>query len=65
MKIILNSQPFEVSTPKLDDALIELGFGGLRIATALNGEFIPQGLRPSTQLVDGDRLEVLTPMQGG
>ncbi len=35
------------------------------VATALNGEFVPAGSRPGAGLKDGDRLEVLAPMQGG
>ena len=49
----------------LHAALAELGFTGPAIATALNGDFIPRTARDTTRLTDGDRLEVLAPMQGG
>jgi sulfur carrier protein len=45
--------------------LQDLGYGESIVATAVNGEFVPTGARPLTQLADGDRLEVLAPMQGG
>ena len=47
------------------DALSELGWGEARVATALNGDFLPAASRPTQALRDGDRLEVLAPMQGG
>ncbi len=35
------------------------------VATAVNGEFVALGVRPRTRLAEGDRVEVLAPMQGG
>ncbi|MEG9884020.1 MAG: MoaD/ThiS family protein [Hyphomicrobiales bacterium] len=35
------------------------------MATAVNGLFIARDLRASTKLHDGDRLEILAPMQEG
>lgn len=65
MKIIVNGQSLEVTATLLDAALGELGYGEARVATALNGEFVPRPARASTNLGDGDRLEILAPMQGG
>ena len=45
--------------------LAELGYGGLVVATAVNGDFAPAGQRATLLLHDGDRVEVLAPMQGG
>jgi sulfur carrier protein len=45
--------------------LQELGYADAVVATALNGEFVPAGSRPGARLSDGDRVEVLAPMQGG
>ena len=55
----------ETAAADLASALEELGYGGSTIATAVNGEFVPAGLRPAVPLSEGDRLEVLAPMQGG
>ena len=41
------------------------GYGAATVATALNGEFVPSQAREHTALRDGDRVEVLAPMQGG
>ena len=35
------------------------------VATAVNGSFVPAGRRPTVELQEADRVEVLAPMQGG
>ena len=35
------------------------------IAAAVNGEVVPRRSWPDTRLADGDRVEVVTAMQGG
>lgn len=65
MQIIVNSRPCDVAGRTLATALAELGFTSPAIATALNGAFVPKGARDGTALRDGDRIEVLSPMQGG
>ena len=46
-------------------ALNALGYGGKKIATAVNGRFVPAPARPQVELSDGDKIEVVAPMQGG
>jgi sulfur carrier protein len=65
MKILVNGAWRETGAVDLAMALQELGYGEAVVATALNGEFVPAGSRPGARLTDGDRLEVLAPMQGG
>lgn len=65
MKIMVNAVPHEVTGAKLSTALMELGFTPQAIATALNGHFVPKEARATTDLSEGDQLEVLAPMQGG
>ena len=65
MKIEVNGESRELAGPTLADALAELGWADARVATALNGAFVPKGARGETALNAGDRLEVLAPMQGG
>ncbi|HDR29688.1 sulfur carrier protein ThiS [Rhodovulum sp.] len=65
MRIEVNGEPREVTSETLAQALAELGWAGARVATALNGVFVPKGARAQTALTNGDRLEVLAPMQGG
>ncbi len=65
MKIDVNGTAHEVTATTLEAALQELGWGEARVATALNGDFVAKSARAQTPLRDGDRLEVLAPMQGG
>jgi sulfur carrier protein len=64
MKIVLNGEQREVAATTLAELLPECGFSG-RVATAVNEDFVPAGLRAGHTLTDGDRVEVVAPMQGG
>ncbi|SIO11104.1 sulfur carrier protein ThiS [Vannielia litorea] len=64
MKIVLNGQAREVAATTLSALLRECGFSG-RVATAVNEDFIPVASRDSHRLREGDRVEVVAPMQGG
>jgi sulfur carrier protein len=65
MRIIVNGASRDTGAQDLASALAELGFAEAVVATALNGEFVPSGARGATRIAEGDRLEVLAPMQGG
>lgn len=65
MKILVNGDAREILAADLSGALEELGYGGAVVATAVNGEFVPAPARRAARLSDGDRIEVLAPMQGG
>ncbi len=65
MRIFVNGEQREIAEPTLELTLSALGFGGRKIATAVNGRFVPATLRPATKLVDGDKVEIVAPMQGG
>ena len=65
MKITLNGEIRELDGPSVQDALAQIGLGEARVATALNGDFLPAATRAGTALKDGDALEVVAPMQGG
>ncbi len=65
MKIRINGQLEDIDADSLDAALKLLGYGDAKVATAVNGEFVPEDNRAEYVLQDGDRLEVLAPMQGG
>lgn len=65
MTLLLNGEPQEVSARTLAEALAELGYAGKIVATAVNGDFVAARLRESVTLADGDRVEVVAPMQGG
>ena len=65
MRILVNGASREIGAADLSGALEELGYGGAVVATAVNGEFVPAAKRQAARLSDGDRIEVLAPMQGG
>ncbi|WP_171175276.1 sulfur carrier protein ThiS [Ruegeria sp. HKCCD8929] len=64
MKIVLNGEAREVQSETLSELLEECGFSG-RVATAVNEQFVPSSLRIGHRLAQGDRIEVVAPMQGG
>jgi sulfur carrier protein len=65
MRILVNGCWHEVRAAGLAAALGELGYGERTVSTALNGEFVAAVAREHTSLREGDRVEVLAPMQGG
>jgi len=65
MKVHVNGQEQEVDAQTLAAALAALDYGEAKVATALNGEFVPARLREATPVRDGDRIEILAPRQGG
>ncbi|MCY4186811.1 MAG: sulfur carrier protein ThiS [Rhodobacteraceae bacterium] len=64
MQISINGKLQKVLATNLAELLIEYEYSG-RVATAVNETFVPVDKRPSTILSNGDRVEVLAPMQGG
>jgi sulfur carrier protein len=65
MKIIVNGTATEVRADRLEGLLVELGYGDARVATAVNESFVPAPARGATTLEPGDRVEIVTPRQGG
>ena len=65
MKIVLNGAPRSVSSASLIQLLEELDLASAKVATAVNEEFVPVGARENCTLQEGDRVEIVAPMQGG
>ena len=65
MKILVNGDWRDVTTNVLATALQELGYREGAFATAVNGAVIPAAARAGAVICEGDRVEVLAPMQGG
>lgn len=65
MKILVNEEPREITTATLAGLLDELGYGDARVATAVDGAFVPASRRASWTIDEGARIEILAPMQGG
>lgn len=65
MRILVNGVWRESGASGLDRLLTELGYREAVVSTAVNGEFVATAARAGTLLAEGDRVEVLAPMQGG
>ncbi len=65
MKLTVNGEALELDAGNLADLLAKLDFEGDWLATAVNGELVHREERWSQALNDGDRIEILSPMQGG
>jgi sulfur carrier protein len=65
MKIMVNGTKTAVNAETIDSVLKELGYNDARVATALNGSFVPVEDRAVTPCHDGDQLEIVAPKQGG
>jgi sulfur carrier protein len=65
MRILVNGAWREAQAAQLAGVLEELGYAGAVVSTAVNDEFVAVAARAATALHEGDRLEVLAPMQGG
>lgn len=65
MTIFVNGAETSVMATTLAALLVELGQAQKKVATALNGSFVPARQRDSTPLSDRDRVEILSARQGG
>ncbi|QRK11285.1 sulfur carrier protein ThiS [Archangium violaceum] len=65
MKIIVNGETRETASETLGALLLELGHGEAKVATAVNEAFVPATARDGLRLTAGDRVEIVTPRQGG
>ncbi|MES5823036.1 sulfur carrier protein ThiS [Streptomyces sp. RG80] len=66
MNISLNGEPREFAPgTALDTVVRTLTPAPSGVAAALNETVVPRGQWPSTPLTEGDRVEVLTAVQGG
>jgi sulfur carrier protein len=64
-KIAVNGAAVASAAGTLAALVAEQGFAGVKVATAVNGEFVPERRRAETPLADGDRIEILSVRQGG
>ena len=64
-KILVNGEQVATEAATLAGLVEELGFHGVRIATARNGDFVPERSRAETALRAGDQIEIVTPRHGG
>jgi sulfur carrier protein len=65
MKIEVNGEIFQTQAQDLAALLAELDYEPALVATAVNEAFVRAKERAATRLGEGDRVEILTPRQGG
>jgi len=64
--IVVNGKPSEVTAGTTLAAVVAaMTATGSGVAVAVNDQVVPRGAWPTTRLGDGDRVEVLTAVQGG
>ncbi|GAA3658477.1 sulfur carrier protein ThiS [Streptomyces chitinivorans] len=62
----VNGEPREIAAGLALDAVVaSLTTATAGVAAAVNETVVPRGQWPATELGDGDRVEVLTAVQGG
>ena len=65
MKLLVNGDELDLATETLAGLLTSLDYEGEWLATAVNGDLVHAEDRPQFHLKDSDRIEILSPMQGG
>jgi sulfur carrier protein len=64
--VVINGQPRNVSRGTTVAVLLDqLGLAQKRVAVERNREVVPRAAHATTELADGDRLEVVTFVGGG
>jgi sulfur carrier protein len=65
MHVIVNGRSTEIAAKRLDGLLGELDHEGTHVAVAVNELVVPRARWSATELNSGDRIEIITPRQGG
>ncbi|GAB3676128.1 sulfur carrier protein ThiS [Actinocorallia lasiicapitis] len=66
MNVIVNGTPTEVPDgTRLDAVVAAVSAAGRGVAVAVNDEVVPRTAWSDTPARDGDRVEILTAVQGG
>ncbi|MGX9182038.1 sulfur carrier protein ThiS [Mesorhizobium sp. BHbdii] len=65
MQLIVNGEALENDATTLAALLAALDYEGEWLATAVNSDLVHKANRAEFLLSEGDRIEILSPMQGG
>ncbi len=65
LALYVNGEPRQTCAQTLAGLIEEAGYAAAKVATAINGDFVPARARPTTELRAGDRIEIVAPRQGG
>jgi sulfur carrier protein len=64
-ELMVNGRKTVSEANTLAALIAERGLGEAKVATALNGQFVPEARRATTTLSSGDRVEIVSARQGG
>lgn len=65
MKILINGCEIETTVQTLEEFMIQQNFTQNWLASAVNNNLIKREQRANYKLHEGDKIEILSPMQGG
>jgi sulfur carrier protein len=65
MQVVINGKSVETGARHLGDLLSEQAMAGRKVATAVNGAFVAEAERANMVLKPGDKIEIVSPRQGG
>ncbi len=68
MRLLVNGELRELETPSTVQTLVDSlpdAPQGRGVAVAVDGEVVPRGTWGSTELAEGDRVEIVVAVQGG
>jgi sulfur carrier protein len=65
LQILLNGEALATDAKTLGELCATLGFAEAKIATAVNGSFVPAASRGAMRLAEADEVEIVAPRQGG
>jgi sulfur carrier protein len=66
VKVTINGKARKVTEPcTVADLVASLGFGNKQVVVEHNGDAVERARFPDVVLADGDRVEVVRPVQGG
>lgn len=65
LTVVVNGEAVLTAATTLADLVAERGLADVRVATARNGNFVPERARASTPLFFDDHIEIVSPRHGG
>ena len=65
MRVIVNGVSRDIDVVSVEELVEQVTAARRGVAVAVNGEVVPRSSWPASRLRDGDRVEVLTAVQGG
>lgn len=65
MKLTLNGQPHDTDARTVRELIDQLGYSQQAVAVEVNRELVPRKQHETTELHDGDAIELVTLVGGG